>query len=751
MKRMIILAIIAILALSHISAIADSSIAPPTNIRMTNMNLLNNEEQVFFCPTDSNILIANWRDFRTGFRRVGVGRSTDGGQTWVDSLIPTVNMIYSFNSKQSDPTMTVDRTGSFYMSVLDWDAFGFTNESTIAFYRSDDKGISWVGPYSVLNHTPVPGVFEDKQFITTDRTGGIHDGNLYCAWARFYNGPTRMVFARSLDRGVTFQDTLIVGPPYSSPTCGIGEYGAGQFALPVVDADGGVHVFWVGGSIDTTLCALIGGIQHVVSTDGGATFTDKSLAYELISSTGADGGINTYQQPVVDVDIFGTPFHGNMYMCFTNRDTEDVLYNSDVDFVMSTDNGVTWTDRIQINDSPSPTNNLIDSFHPWLVVNQEGIISVIFYDQRYDAPNYYLFDLMAAYSYDGGATFTVNHRISDVSSSPGDLKYMDSEENTALDFNSFSKQPLAISRAGLLGEYIGLTSYYDKHNAVWTDSRDGNSEVYTANWYLPILEPRLLAPEDNSFQPAQPEFRWATSWKNNDDSYLIEVSDISDFSNIIETQTLDTNFTSFVTSFDDGQYFWRVKATKISTSESSAYSVTYTFDVDGTPPDAPILLSPADGITTNTESPTFDWSVVTKLQSPISYDLYLSTDNSFPDDGSTTIFADLVVSEYTLLTALPDNVTTYWKVIAKDGAGNETSSSINSLTFISYICGDIDNSFALPIISDLTFLVDYLFAGGDEPPIRASADTNGDGDVGISDLTTMVEYLFNGGSLNCSK
>ena len=51
---------------------ATSSLAPPPNIRITNIPQLNNEEQVFICPTDSNIIIANWRDFRNGYRQVGI-------------------------------------------------------------------------------------------------------------------------------------------------------------------------------------------------------------------------------------------------------------------------------------------------------------------------------------------------------------------------------------------------------------------------------------------------------------------------------------------------------------------------------------------------------------------------------------------------------------------------------------------------------------------------------------------------------
>jgi len=72
-----------------------------------------------------------------------------------------------------------------------------------------------------------------------------------------------------------------------------------------------------------------------------------------------------------------------------------------------------------INDDSNTVE--IDNFHPWLIVNDEGIIFVVFYDQRYDAPDYYWFDLNAAYSFDGGESFTTNHRITEVSSNPDNL------------------------------------------------------------------------------------------------------------------------------------------------------------------------------------------------------------------------------------------------------------------------------------------------------------------------------------------
>ena len=74
-----------------------------------------------------------------------------------------------------------------------------------------------------------------------------------------------------------------------------------------------------------------------------------------------------------------------------------------------------------------------------------------------------------------------------------------------------------------------------------------------------------------------------------------------------------------------------------------------------------------------------------------------------------------------------------------------------SLNCETYICGDIDGNGDSPNISDLTYLVDYLFDGGPQPPEMNACDMNGDGESpNISDLTYMVSYLFeNGPELIC--
>ncbi|MCB2229104.1 hypothetical protein KQH82_00170 [bacterium] len=48
-------------------------------------------------------------------------------------------------------------------------------------------------------------------------------------------------------------------------------------------------------------------------------------------------------------------------------------------------------------------------------------------------------------------------------------------------------------------------------------------------------------------------------------------------------------------------------------------------------------------------------------------------------------------------------------------------------------------------LSDLIYLVNYLFGGGPPPPCPSSANINGTGGVDLSDLIYLVNYLFSGG------
>jgi len=48
-------------------------------------------------------------------------------------------------------------------------------------------------------------------------------------------------------------------------------------------------------------------------------------------------------------------------------------------------------------------------------------------------------------------------------------------------------------------------------------------------------------------------------------------------------------------------------------------------------------------------------------------------------------------------------------------------------------------------ISDLVYLVDYMFTGGPEPPCLEEADMDATSEIDISDLVYLVDYMFTGG------
>lgn len=64
------------------------------------------------------------------------------------------------------------------------------------------------------------------------------------------------------------------------------------------------------------------------------------------------------------------------------------------------------------------------------------------------------------------------------------------------------------------------------------------------------------------------------------------------------------------------------------------------------------------------------------------------------------------------------------------------------------ICGDVNGDLATNI-SDMTYLVEFLFNDGPEPVATLAADFNCDGAVNITDMTYLVTYMFDDGPAPC--
>ncbi|MFH2036473.1 MAG: dockerin type I domain-containing protein [Candidatus Zixiibacteriota bacterium] len=533
---------------------------PPVNYRISTPSpQIQNEEQIWTCPTDSNIVVALWRDFRLGYRQVGYGRSTDGGNTWTDSLITATDHLL-----QSDPVVDVDANGNIFLGYIDY----YNNpiyQSQITIIKSSDGGLTF-GPIVATAFNP-DGLY-DKEFITVDRTGGPYSGNLYMSWSDYPNDYSYIPikFIRLQAGNTSFDPPVIVGPPRDFSYCGSGQaVQGGHFSQPLVGSDGSVYTFFYTYEIDSTYCEFSTIIAMTKSTDGGVahSFPPQKIVRTSNYSNEIDGSVSAFSTPYGAADISGGPFDGNLYISYPDMDTANYVYNDyNIKLTKSEDGGASWTEPVIINDDATGSGAKFDQWHPWLFCNQEGTLIIVFYDQRLDPLSHTKYDIFASYSFDGGETFTTNHRITDESTNPYSF-------TANRDFNN---------RATKIGEYIGVTAFKDHINAAWTDGRNSNQEVWGANWITPILEPRLLSPANQAASEEMPLLKWAAAWKISDDSYRVEIASDDQFNDIIYSQMLDSNSIIPDAKLDQGSYFWRVKAFKLSNSDSTEFSETREFE-----------------------------------------------------------------------------------------------------------------------------------------------------------------------------
>jgi hypothetical protein len=294
--------------------------------------------------------------------------------------------------RASDPWVSIAPDGlHVYASSLTANLSGpFQSQTAILVSTSTDGGKTWGNPTTLISDTvPFPGQLRnDKEAVTADPTDPL---KAYVIWDRIQkpndqSGKDKLnsfayreniFFSRTIDGGMTWSPATQL-TNFSSNTSAFGNQ-------ILVEPDGTlVDVFtFQTGSGSQGPQADQNNLAVIRSTDHGVTWSSPIIgpAIEAILVTDPTTGA-----PVRTGDLLAEeavdPHNGNLYAVWHDTRFSKGQFDS-VAFSMSTDDGLTWSNPIKINQTPGniPTGNQ-QAFMARVAVNANGTVAVTYYDFR---------------------------------------------------------------------------------------------------------------------------------------------------------------------------------------------------------------------------------------------------------------------------------------------------------------------------------------------------------------------------------
>ncbi len=261
---------------------------------------INNEPFSAVDPERPALVISGWNDYCSDW--MGLGFSTDGGNTWTNSLVPgypadtstegKLSPEYVRTNNASDPVGAFNRSGTrFYFAFIAYNGFAGKKTNSdlgVAIYRvrSTTDPMYDQYPLDYLRTTRVvkgpsaanfQGKFTDKEMIEVDRTGGSGDGNVYLCWTKFPAfGESTVYFSRSTDHGLTFSRPVAVSKEFAGQGCDV-----------AVEHDGDVYVSWRDFELKSSKKNF--GVSVARSSDQGLTWNRPVKVANLPEYTPFDG------------------------------------------------------------------------------------------------------------------------------------------------------------------------------------------------------------------------------------------------------------------------------------------------------------------------------------------------------------------------------------------------------------------------------------------------------------------------------
>ena len=405
------------------------------------------EPHIARSPADPDFLTAVFQEGRFtdgGAVDCGYSVTQDGGLTWTRALIPNLTMTTGGPYfRATDPIAGIDLDGKIFLCTEGATDVNFT-QGIILVSRSTDGGTSFGSP-SVAFRPASGSDFPDKPWMAVNTFAGTPTvGRVLVTWTLFGTTDASPILrSYSDDHGVTWSGGVVIHPANTTA----------QGSQPIFLRDGRVAIiYWNfagSGFSGGDAAATLEEIDMVLSNDGGVTF-------------GAPTRVTTvtrYDQPSIRSGVFlpsatTDRTTGALYVVYQARDTAG---NPRVLFTKSTNSGVAWSPPLAVTDNPNT-----GVFNPAISASSDGqTLTVSFYDQRDSGGVTTLCNLYLAQSFDGGATWEPNIRLTSETT------------NAAL-------APLTPD-GYMLGDYLGIaesTTPDVPAVPVWVDTRTGNPDPF---------------------------------------------------------------------------------------------------------------------------------------------------------------------------------------------------------------------------------------------------------------------------------
>jgi hypothetical protein len=397
-------------------------------------------------PRNPDVVVIANKDYRQGnIKRVWIEVSRDGGQTWPTQLhIPNLP---GDVATESDPVVMARDDGRIYVLCLT------TGNNGLFITWTDDSGITWQPSVAVTQNQR--GI-QDKPWLAIDnnpRSPYYH--RMYMAWS-----PGGIATSYSTDGGSVWSNPRLIPDDKEEI----------EYPYPIVAANGDVFLVhmarWDLRYPETSI------IKYVKSTDGGDTWSQtRSIATVYQPPSPPRAGDDWRFFSIISAAADPTD-NNRLYVAWTdhrnfNTNGMEAMYSA------STDHGATWGPPTRL--SHDPTRVVRDHISPVLDIDSAGRVHALWLDRRLDPANK-LFQVWYTSSSDGGATWEPDARVSDA---PG------------LGFDLNVGLPPGFGNAA--GEYWGLDTAGGYVYAAWTDTRNGEQDIYTSRAQRAIETPRPTA------------------------------------------------------------------------------------------------------------------------------------------------------------------------------------------------------------------------------------------------------------------